>query len=174
MRVTLYKYNILAYHLIPLTDLNFSTLLQKIKWVSGLSADVKAERKNFKNKQSQSAESFYFHRYHFQLSCKLNGQKMGTAEKETPAKVEETKEVKEEKKDPALLTLEDVREHCRLLERSVVSKESRFAVRVLRGLPATRKKLTTAILRKIINGFYTHSAAERDTLLGYMPDDVRF
>ena len=41
--------------------------------------------------------------------------KMGTADKETKPKVaEEAKtEVKEEKKDPALLTLEDVREHCR-------------------------------------------------------------
>ena len=39
---------------------------------------------------------------------------MGTTEKETKPKVEEaSKEVKEEKKDPALLTLEDVREHCR-------------------------------------------------------------
>merc|ERR1711899_461569 len=74
--------------------------------------------------------------------------------------------------DPATLTLEDVREHCRLLERSVVSKESRFAVRVMRGLPATRKKLTTSILKRILTGFYTHSAAERDTLLGYIPDDA--
>ena len=100
---------------------------------------------------------------------------MGTAateKKEETKSTEETKEVKEEKKDPATLTLEDVREHCRLLERSVVSKESRFAVRVMRGLPATRKKLTTSILKRILTGFYTHSAAERDTLLGYIPDDV--
>ena len=101
-----------------------------------------------------------------------------TTEKKEEVKASETekseKEVpKEEKKDPATLTLEDVREHCRLLERSVVSKESRFAVRVMRGLPATRKKLTTSILKRIITGFYTHSATERDTLLGYIPDDVR-
>ena len=55
-----------------------------------------------------------------------------------------------EKKDPVLLTLEDIREHCRLLERSVVNKENRFAVRVLRGLPATRKKLSPLVLRKIV------------------------
>ena len=59
---------------------------------------------------------------------------------------------------------------CSLLERSVVSKESRFAVRVLRGLPVTRKKLTSPILRKIINGFYTHSASERDALLNYLDE----
>lgn len=98
---------------------------------------------------------------------------MGTTDKKEKedVKAEETKEVKEEKKDPATLTLEDVREHCRLLERSVVSKESRFAVRVLRGLPATRKKLTGNIMKRLITGFYTHSAAEREALLAYIPDD---
>ena len=104
---------------------------------------------------------------------------MGTAtEKKEEVKASEAAETKEEKKeekkDPAVLTLEDVREHCRLLERSVVSKETRFAVRVLRGLPATRKKLTNPILKRIINGFYTHSATDRDTPLNYLPDDVRF
>ena len=89
-----------------------------------------------------------------------------------PIKEPEPVIVKEEKKDPATLTLEDVREHCRLLERSVVSKESRFAVRVLRGLPATRKKLTGNIMKRLITGFYTHSATEREALLAYIPDDV--
>ena len=39
---------------------------------------------------------------------------MGTAKEEVKPKVEEpVKEVKEEKKDPAVLTIEDIREHCR-------------------------------------------------------------
>jgi hypothetical protein len=54
-------------------------------------------------------------------------------EKKAPAKTEDKKEGEEKpatpteevKKDPTLLTVEDVREHCRLLERSVISKESR-------------------------------------------------
>ena len=77
-----------------------------------------------------------------------------------------------EKKDPVLLTLEDIREHCRLLERSVVSKESRFAVRVLRSLPATRKKLSSMVLRKIIAGFYTHSTQAKDVLMKYVHTKV--
>ena len=77
-----------------------------------------------------------------------------------------------EKKDPVLLTLEDIREHCRLLERSVVSKENRFAVRVLRGLPATRKKLSSMVLRKIVAGFYTHSTQARDALMKYVHTKV--
>ena len=80
--------------------------------------------------------------------------------------------VEEVKKDPTLLTVEDVREHCRLLERSVISKESRFAFRVLRGLPATRKKLNGQVIRKIVNGFYTHSATARDFLLNCLPEEV--
>ena len=32
---------------------------------------------------------------------------------------------KEEKKDPDLLTVEDIREHCKLIRRSVETKESR-------------------------------------------------
>ena len=98
---------------------------------------------------------------------------MGTAKtekKDEDKPTEETKEEETPKKDPATLTLEDVREHCRLLERSVVSKESRFAVRVMRGLPATRKKLTTPILKRIITGFYTHSVDERDRLLRFISE----
>ena len=78
-----------------------------------------------------------------------------------------------EKKDPVLLTLEDIREHCRLLERSVVSKENRFAVRVLRGLPATRKKLSALVLRKIVAGYYTHSTQARESLMKYVHQKVR-
>ena len=42
--------------------------------------------------------------------------------KETKSETEE----KEVKKDPLILTLEDIREHCQLLERSVVRTESRY------------------------------------------------
>ena len=77
-----------------------------------------------------------------------------------------------EKKDPVILTLEDVREHCRLLERSVVSKESRFAVRVLRALPATRKKLSAIVLRKIVTGFYTHSVQAKEALMKFLHNKV--
>ena len=39
---------------------------------------------------------------------------MGTAKDEVKPKVEEpVEEVKEVKKDPAVLTIEDIREHCR-------------------------------------------------------------
>ena len=98
------------------------------------------------------------------VTIKAENKKDGDEKPGTP-----TEEVK---KDPTLLTIEDVREHCRLLERSVISKESRFAFRVLRGLPVTRKKLNGQVIRKIVSGFYTHSTAARDFLLNCLPDEV--
>ena len=65
-----------------------------------------------------------------------------------------------------------MRENCRLIERSVVSKESRFMIRVLRGLFAIRKRLNANNLKRLINGFYTHSAKERDHLLAFIPEEV--
>jgi len=81
---------------------------------------------------------------------------------------DKTEEKEEVKKDPLLLTLEDIREHCQLLERSVVRTESRFAVRVLRGLQSTRKKLSAVVIEKVINGFYTHSKEARESLLAFV------
>ena len=46
--------------------------------------------------------------------------------KETKSETEE----KEVKKDPLILTLEDIREHCQLLERSVVRTESRYTTHI--------------------------------------------
>ena len=45
----------------------------------------------------------------------------------------------------------------------------RFAVRVLRALQATRKKLSLTVIEKIINGFYTHSKEAREALLSFLP-----
>ena len=52
-----------------------------------------------------------------------------TAEKGTVEDVEmkeEGEKEMEEKKDPNLLSVEDIREHCKLIRRSVESKESRY------------------------------------------------
>lgn len=85
---------------------------------------------------------------------------------------------KEEKKDPDLLTVEDIREHCKLIRRSVETKESRykfisvrnllsmfitfnvprFILRVLRALPVTRRKLNPVVLRTVLKTFFTADA----------------
>jgi 26S proteasome regulatory subunit N3 len=81
----------------------------------------------------------------------------------------EAEEKKEgEKKDPNLLSVEDIREHCKLIKRSVETKEPRFVLRVLRSLPATRKKTNAIVLRTIVKGFFTCNEQEKEKLLEYV------
>merc|ERR1719431_2539030 len=65
-------------------------------------------------------------------------------------------------KDPNLLSVEDVREHCKLIRRSVETKEARFMLRVLRALPVTRRKMNPIVLRSVMKTFYT-ADGDRDT-----------
>merc|ERR1719500_2751757 len=71
-------------------------------------------------------------------------------------------EEKVEKKDPNLLSVEDIREHCKLIRRSVETKETRFMLRVLRALPVTRRKINPVVLRSILKTFYT-AEGDKDT-----------
>ncbi|XP_071451211.1 probable 26S proteasome non-ATPase regulatory subunit 3 [Hetaerina americana] len=80
-----------------------------------------------------------------------------------------------DKKETDIVTLEDIREHARQMERAVQSKEPRFALRVLRTLPHTRRRLTQATLRRIIHAFYPTAAAsggatQRDVLLSFLDE----
>lgn len=63
------------------------------------------------------------------------------------------------------LIIDEIKEHAKQIEKSVNQKEPRNVLRVLRTLVATRKKLNSRILRKIVMGFYTHSIPHRDALL---------
>ena len=63
----------------------------------------------------------------------------------------------------------DIREHCRLIERSVLSRENRYLFRVLRALFQVRQRLNAHTIKKIIYGYYTHSNQERETLLKMLP-----
>lgn len=74
--------------------------------------------------------------------------------------------------DPDSATLDELREHARQLERFVSTKEQRFVLRVLRTLSATRSRLNHKVLRRLINGFYTHSATARDTLLSFVDEPM--
>jgi len=77
-----------------------------------------------------------------------------TVEKKDPEAVE--------KKDPDLLSVEDIREHCKLIKKSVDSKEPRFVLRVLRSLPATRKKINPVVLKTLLKGLFTCEADKED------------
>ena len=72
------------------------------------------------------------------------------------------------------LTIEELREQARQIEKSVSSKEPRFVLRVLRSLATTRKKLNSKVMRKVINGFYTqtNSNNQKESLLAFIDEPM--
>lgn len=74
------------------------------------------------------------------------------------------------KKDVDLISIQDLREQARQIEKTVLSKEPRFTLRILRSLPNTRRKLNPTVLRGIINALYTNSAPEKEALLEFVED----
>lgn len=89
-------------------------------------------------------------------------------------KEKEDKEDEKEKKDPDTLTIEDLKEQIRLVERSIVSKEPRFVLRVLRAIPATRRKLTATVLRRIIGHYYNRpeNKQDKDAILNFVEEPM--
>ncbi|KAF7997201.1 hypothetical protein HCN44_005478 [Aphidius gifuensis] len=77
-----------------------------------------------------------------------------------------------DKKDIDLLTINDLREHTRQIEKAVLNKEPRFILRALRELPNTRRRLNPMVLRCLIGGFYTRSASERESLLVWVEEPM--
>lgn len=72
------------------------------------------------------------------------------------------------KKDADLLTIQEIREQCRQIEKAVTSKEPRYILRVLRGLPNTRRKTNPIVLKHLATHLYPQGA-ERDTIVSYIP-----
>ncbi|XP_058805255.1 probable 26S proteasome non-ATPase regulatory subunit 3 [Phymastichus coffea] len=77
-----------------------------------------------------------------------------------------------EKKDVDLVTIHDLREHTRQIEKAVANKEPRFILRALRALPCTRRRLNPVVLRGIIGGFYTKSSPDKEALLAWVEEPM--
>ena len=67
------------------------------------------------------------------------------------------------------LTIEDIKDHIGIIEKSVVNKEPRFVLRVLRQLASTRKRLNDAVLNQLIKTYISDSYEFKSNLLGYFP-----
>lgn len=101
--------------------------------------------------------------------------------KEGPQDVEmkedEKKEIEEPKKDADLLTLEDIREQVKNIEKAVSSKEPRFITRALRSIVTLRRKLNNSVLRRSISAYFPGLPATPSALLEYLEppktDDVQ-
>jgi 26S proteasome regulatory subunit N3 len=74
---------------------------------------------------------------------------------------------KDDKKDANTLTLDDIKEQVRTIEKAVSSKEPRYILRVLRGLASTRKRLNEDVIRRLILFYYGSNSSEREILLGF-------
>jgi 26S proteasome regulatory subunit N3 len=88
--------------------------------------------------------------------------------KEGPQDVEmkedEKKEIEEPKIDADLLTLEDIREQVKNIEKAVSSKEPRFITRTLRAIVTLRRKLNNSSTQKYFSIFSgTTSYTQRTT-----------
>ncbi|KAL0992692.1 hypothetical protein UPYG_G00096850 [Umbra pygmaea] len=70
------------------------------------------------------------------------------------------------------LTLEDIKEHVKQIEKAVSGKEPRFVLRALRALPSTSRRLNPNVLHKAVSGFYTSNATGKEFLLGFLEEPM--
>ncbi|XP_064616098.1 LOW QUALITY PROTEIN: 26S proteasome non-ATPase regulatory subunit 3-like [Liolophura sinensis] len=80
----------------------------------------------------------------------------------------------EVKKDPDLLTIEDIKEQVKHLEKSVSTKEPRFMSRVVRGLVPVRRRLNHTVLRKLLYGYMSSQVQtpQREELSAFLPEPM--
>ena len=74
--------------------------------------------------------------------------------------------------DPDVLTVEEIKDHAKIIEKYVTTKEPRFMLRILRSLVSTRKRLNFKVLRKVISGFHSSSPAAKDALLAFIDEPM--
>jgi len=95
-----------------------------------------------------------------------------------PTKAKEEKmEVEEAPKTQAeidLLTVEDVREHFVLIERSVNSRENNHTMRVLRALPNMRKRLNNSVFSSLIKLYFNGKLSTDETSKSELQEYVEF
>ncbi|KAF7690848.1 hypothetical protein HF521_011145 [Silurus meridionalis] len=75
-------------------------------------------------------------------------------------------------KEQDSITLEDIKEHVKQIEKAVSGKEPRFVLRALRALPSTSRRLNPNVLHKAISGFYTSNAAGKEFLIGFLEEPM--
>lgn len=73
------------------------------------------------------------------------------------------------KRDADVVSVQDLREHSRQIDKAVTSKEPRFILRVLRSLPNTRRKLNGVVLRGIISQLYP-AGSDKESLLAFVEE----
>lgn len=81
---------------------------------------------------------------------------------------ETTQQQQQQPADNTALVVDDLKQNCAYLERAGSTFDSRFTLKVLRGLPALRKRVDPESLTKIIQLEYPLTDPSRQVLLGYV------
>jgi len=104
----------------------------------------------------------------------VNGTDMAATTDVEMKDVEKPDSVEEVKKDADLLTLEDIRQHIKHVEKAVSTKEPRFMSRALRAIITLRKKLNSNVLRKAITGYFPAASATqpKNPLLDFLEEPM--
>ncbi|KAG7218715.1 hypothetical protein INR49_007067 [Caranx melampygus] len=85
---------------------------------------------------------------------------------------EEATNAAKQPKEQDSLTLDDIKEHVKQIEKAVSGKEPRFVLRALRALPSTSRRLNANVLQKAVSGFFTNNTSTRDFLLGFLEEPM--
>lgn len=95
-------------------------------------------------------------------------QKKPKAEEVSDVEMKDTEAQKPQSEIDAL-TIEDIKDHIGIIEKSVVNKEPRFVLRVLRQLASTRKRLNDAVLNQLTKTYVSESYEFKANLLSFFP-----
>lgn len=79
----------------------------------------------------------------------------------------------QEAKDVDLLTLEDIRDQIRYIEKSVATKELHFMTRVLRGINTLRRKLNGNVLRGLVHTYFAPQSQQWNYFMEFLPEVIR-
>ncbi|KAL5961844.1 26S proteasome non-ATPase regulatory subunit 3 [Taenia solium] len=73
-------------------------------------------------------------------------------------------------KDVDLLTLEDIRDQIRYVEKAVATKELHFMTRVLRGIVPIRRKLNSNVLRGLVYTYFAPQSQQWNYFMEFLPE----
>lgn len=74
------------------------------------------------------------------------------------------------RKDVDQLTLEDIRDQIRYIEKAVATKELSYVLRVVRGITAVRKKLNHNVLRGLVQGYFPNPSPQKTYFMEFLPE----
>uniref|UniRef100_A0A0X3NUT5 26S proteasome non-ATPase regulatory subunit 3 n=1 Tax=Schistocephalus solidus TaxID=70667 RepID=A0A0X3NUT5_SCHSO len=73
-------------------------------------------------------------------------------------------------KDVDLLTLEDIRDQIRYIEKSIATKELHYITRVLRSIVPIRRKLNQNVLRSLVQAYFPPQSPQSTYFMEFLPE----